>query len=277
MKAGAYFLIMFLFGSVIVLTHAFKSSATLSSGDMAFGSSLNRGASTPSNLIFEEKFEGRHPFSKAYSKEVGSWDYALQYVTDPVFKGSKAARFEIRKDQPLIENGKRSEVVIVKGSRGDITKNAWYSFSVYFPSSGYEYDKAREVINQWYQHGTPATSLRTHKDRILLETGNTPETRKRIDLGPIVKDKWQEFVFHFIHSFGADGLIEVWHNGTKVLTHTGGNMYNDVLPKWKIGLYKAAFKYGTSQLDRRIIYFDNIRVGNSNASFKDMTSDIDSK
>src|SRR5207248_11613187 len=119
------------------------------------------------------------------------WDYALQF-TSPAFQGQKSARFEIRQDQPLVNDGKRAEIVIVKGESGDITKNAWYSFAAYFPTDGYEYDSEREVINQWYQNGTPATSLRTQKDRILLESGNTTSTRKDYDLGPIVKDTWQE-------------------------------------------------------------------------------------
>lgn len=227
-------------------------------------------ASTPANLIFSENMEGLTPFSTAHDLDVGDWDYALQFVNSPAFKGAKSARFEIREDQALVARGKRSEVTIVKGSEGHITKNAWYSFAVYFPTVGYEYDDEREVINQWYQDGSPATSLRTHRDRILLESGNTQESRKKYDIGAITKDKWHTFVFHFIHSYGSDGLIEVWFNGTKTLTIKGGNMYDDVLPKWKIGLYKSAFKYGTSDVDRRIIYFDNVRVGNAESTYETM-------
>lgn len=228
-------------------------------------------AGSSAGLVFEETFEGATPFSTAHSKDVGTWDYALQYAVAPVFKGSKSARFEIREDQPLVADGKRSEVVIVKGSDGDITKNTWYSFAVYFPTVGYEYDDQREIINQWYQSGSPATTIRTEEDRILLETGSDPNTSlKQIDIGPIVKDKWHTFVLHFIHSFGSDGSIEVWYDGTKVITQKGGNMYDDVLPKWKIGLYKSAFKNGTSDVNKRIIFYDNIRVGNENATYEDM-------
>jgi len=236
--------------------------------DSTADSSLARGSSA--NLLFEETFEGPSPFSTAHSFDVGTWKYALQYVSSPVFRGKKAARFEIRKDQPLVSGGKRSEVVIVKGADGEIKKNTWYAFAVYFPSVGYEIDREREVINQWYQNGSPATSLRTQKDRILLETGNTTNSRRQIDIAPITKNKWHTFVFHFIHSYKSDGLIELWHNGKKVLTVHGGNMYDDVLPKWKIGLYKSAFKHGTSDVSKRIIYFDNVRVGDGTATYADL-------
>ena len=226
--------------------------------------------SSSTELLFEETFEGPDPFSTAHSMDVGDWDYALQFVNSPAFEGSRSARFEIRADQELVSSGKRSEVVIVKGADGEIAENTWYSFAVYFPTDGYAYDSEREIINQWYQGGSPATTLRTDEDRILLETGNELDNRERIDIGPIIKDTWHTFVLHFIHSHGSDGLIEVWYNGDKIITHRGGNMYDDVLPKWKIGLYKSAFKHGTSDVDKRVIFYDHIKVGDENVTYADM-------
>ncbi|GAA4305160.1 hypothetical protein GCM10023183_19090 [Nibribacter koreensis] len=244
------------------------------------------GKTTTGNLLFEETFEQGAPFASAHGKEVGDWDYALQYVSSPVFKGTKACRFEIRQEQALVKDGKRAEVTVV----GPVTsKERWYSFAVYFPAEGFAKDTAREIISQWYQRAdkhlgeksaSPATALRINKDRFILDTGFnanlvsngiTPESKKRIDLGEVTKDTWHEFVFHFVHSFHEDGLIEVWHNGTKILTHNAGNMYNNaVMPKWKIGLYKAAFKSGTSAVAKRVVYFDNIRVGNEQATYQEM-------
>ena len=133
-------------------------------------------------------------------------------------------------------------------------------------------DRVLDALNmiKWYQDGSPATSIRTQRDRILLESGTSQSNRKKYDLGPIVKNQWQTFVLHFIHSYNSDGLIEIWINGTKKITVTGGNMYNNVLPKWKIGLYKSAFKYGTSDVTRRVIYFDNIRVGGETSTYQSM-------
>ena len=234
-------------------------------------STVRNAANTSSvKVIYEETFEGPDPFSEAYNIEIGEWNYALQYVTKPVFEGNKAACFTIKETQPLVKNGKRAEVTIIKGENLP-GRDMWYSFAAYFPSDGFAYDETQEMINQWYQDGSPATGLRINRDRFYLLTGNEMDSRKKLDLGQVTKDTWHEFVFHFIHSYGTDGLIEVWHNGTKILTHKGGNMYNvDIMPKWKIGLYKSSFKYGTSLVDKRVAYFDNIRVGNEKASLKDM-------
>ncbi len=226
------------------------------------------------NIIYEETVEGLTPFSTAHDWDIGTWDYALQFVNSPVYKGLKSARFEIRVDQPLVASGKRAEITIIKGATEGMAKEMWYSYAVYFPTVGYEYDREREIINQWYQSGSPATSLRTQNDRILLESGNSTSNRKKYDVGAITKDTWNTFVIHFIHSYGSDGLIELWFNGTKKLTIIGGNMYNDILPKWKIGLYKSAFKSGTSDVTRRIIYFDNVRVGNNLSTYETMKPEL---
>lgn len=223
------------------------------------------------NLLYEEDFEGATPFSTAHSIEVGDWDYAMNFVTEPVaFEGRKSVRFEIREDQELVKTGKRAEACIVKGSEGEVGKEAWYSYAVLCPSVGYEYDTDREIINQWYQDGSPSMTIRTEEDRFLLEAGNTPDDRKEYDLGAIKKDSWTTFVMHVIHSFGSDGLIEIWRDGVKTVTVNGGNMYDGILPKFKVGLYKSGFKYDLSLVERRVIYFDNIRVGNEKATYRDM-------
>lgn len=224
-----------------------------------------------SSVIFFEAFEGAHPFGKAYRLETGDWPYALQYVDKPGYPDNKCARFEIRKDQPLIENGKRSEVTIIKHLPG---REMWYSFSVHFPTDGFETDTERELISQWYQNGSPATSLRVRQDLLYLESGNERDTRKQHTLTQIKKDRWYELVLHFIHAPTTDGLIEVWLDGTKLLEVRGGNMYNDLLPKWKIGVYKAAFKKDKSVVDKRVVYFDNIKVGNATATLNDMRTEL---
>src|SRR5687768_9715779 len=91
------------------------------------------------NLLYEEDFEGPTPFSTAHSVEVGDWDYAMNFVSDPkAFEGQKSVRFEIREDQELVKTGKRAEACIVKGSEGEVGREAWYSYAVLCPSVGFE-------------------------------------------------------------------------------------------------------------------------------------------
>lgn len=224
---------------------------------------------TKANLIYEETFEGSAPFATAYRKEVGDWEYALQFVSSPVYRGTKSARFEVQADQPLISEGKRSEVSIVRGALGQIPKDVWYSFSAYLPSDGFANDPTLDVISQWYQDGSPAR-LVVKGDKIILEVGSSIEDKTAMELGTATRDMWHEFVFHFVHAHDTDGLVEVWLNQSKVANYSGGNLYTDVLPKWQVGIYKHAFALGTSAETRRVVYFDNIRVGNSLATYNEM-------
>ena len=218
-------------------------------------------------ILVEETFESQRPFDGIHSIEAGSWDYALNYTDTIAFRGKRSVRFEIREKQPLVKNGKRSEAVIIKKLPG---REMWYSFAVLFPTQGFEFDSQREVISQWYQDGTPATSLRVRYDTLFLETGSSPDNRKLFSIARIKKDEWHEVVMHFIHSPGEDGLTEIWYDRVPVMSKRGGNMYDATLPKWKIGLYKASFKHGTSDVSRRVIFFDNVKVGDQFANYEIM-------
>jgi hypothetical protein len=224
-------------------------------------------AATSANYIYQETFEGSTAFSGRHTQFGTS--YAFQMVTNPVFSGAKSGRFELRSSDGEVANGTRAEVIVADPATN---KNRWYSFAAYFPSKDYAYDTESEVISQWWQSSgtTQATSLRVRKDRLILRTGNNSGSLKEIDLGGITKDTWNEYVFHFIHSYGSDGLIEVWKNGNKILTHTGGNMYDTKMPNWKIGIYKASWNSGESLTTKRVLLYDNVRVGNENSSLADM-------
>lgn len=252
-------------------------------------------AATVNSILFDETIEGSDPFSTAQGIENCGLSYALQYVTDPAYQGLRSARFEIRKDQPLVGSSKkvRSEVSIIKGSEDPrFTKEMWYSYAIYFPSTGMEYDATRECITQWYEDGSDETTVRAEKDKAYLEVcppeGSSTFTRYDLfrpsitsasgyttgsptSFVTIPKNSWHQFVFHFIHSIGTDGLIEVWRDGVKIHNITGRNMHLQY-PKWKLGLYKASFLDKSSKQDSRVLYFDNIKVGNSSAILTDMTS-----
>lgn len=221
------------------------------------------------NLIFHETFEGPEPFSTTHNKETGDWEYALQYVDSPVYDRTRSARFEIQHDQPMVAEGKRSEVTIIMGTNGELAKKAWYSFAVYFPSDGFATDTTYDVISQWYKDGSPVRLI-TKRDRFLIDIGSDAGSKEKISVGDLTRDTWHEFIFYFIHSPNSDGHIAVWQNGQQKVARSGGNMYNEFLPKWKIGVYKGAFEIGTSLVTNRVVFFDNIKVGNENATYRDM-------
>lgn len=228
-------------------------------------------SATSANILFEETFEGSDIFSGL--REQFGTSYAFSVANNPVYNGSKSGRFELRDTDPLVSNGTRTEVAFPAQSN----QNRWYAFSVYFPSNGWEKDSKGDVISQWHQGGgkNPSISLRTVYDKLMLDFRMDPSSpQKEYLLNPIAKDTWHTFVMHINHSHGSDGVIEIWHNGEKIFTHKGGNSYDSTYdsPRWKLGIYKSPWnENNTTDVSKRIIYFDEIRMGNENASLAEMT------
>jgi hypothetical protein len=234
--------------------------------------------STFSNLIYQETFEGDAPLS-TYVKLQFVAPYSFTVVSNPVFAGVKSGRLELRDTDPMNNNGTRAEISFPRQA----VQDRWYVFSAYFPSTDFAYDTKDEVISQWYQglNGySSSISLRVRQDRFRLTVIPYPGApSEKIDLGPVAKDTWITFAFHIKHSHASDGLIELWMNGTKALNRWGPNMYEVTsdgtvnTPNWKLGIYKSAWNGDqTSDVSRRVLYLDNIKLGNENATFNEMTS-----
>jgi Polysaccharide lyase len=226
---------------------------------------------TSANILIEETFEGSSPLSTFHGKEILPTSYSFQVVGTPVYDGSKAGRIELRDSDPLESNGTRAEMVVIKDK---MQKEMWFSFSAYFPAEYYQNDSKPEIISQWHQSGgtSPPSYLEIQNDALAFEVANKTDGHVRYELGKLIKNQWQQFTFHYIQSNGTDGLVEIWHNGNKVVTHKGGNIYAlSNLPKWKVGIYKWKWNgTGTTDVSKRVAFFDNIRVGTSKATLAEM-------
>ncbi|RZK45791.1 MAG: hypothetical protein EOO94_03765, partial [Pedobacter sp.] len=227
------------------------------------------------NILHRENFEGSTAFAGLNTQFEASHTFA--FATSPVFQGKKSGRFELRDTDPENNGGTRAEAVFPV-----ITNlNRWYSFAVYFPSADFKPDSEDELIGQWKQHErktSSAISLRIKEDRFRLTVIPVyMQASEKIDLGPVVKDKWLSFVFHIKHSSGTDGVLELWIDGKKVVSRNGSNMYkpgvepNMTNPEWKVGIYKSGWNgTQTSLTSKRVLYYDDIKVGSENATYSEM-------
>ncbi|WP_461490977.1 polysaccharide lyase [Pontibacter sp. HJ8] len=223
------------------------------------------------NILFTETFDGNDPLATAVSLQTGT-EHGFKIVPDPVYRRAKSGRFELRATDPMVHRGKRSELFVTNRTTHN---ERWYSFAAFFPANSYTTDTSNELISQWHQNGSPPISLRIVNDRFYLRVlHNSKDTSwKVLDLAPVTKDTWHEFIFHIVHSAGNDALIEVWHNGQKLVHYTGrNNIESEKMPYWKIGIYKAKWNNSRTDSDLRVVYFDDISVGNEHASFAEMTS-----
>jgi hypothetical protein len=185
------------------------------------------------------------------------------------FDGDSSARFELRDTDAMNNNGTRAEITFPMMTNN----NRWYSFAAYFPSAYYAYDTKDEVINQWHQGGglTPALCIRTRKDKMYMRVMGT----LWLDLGFIPKDAWHSYVMHINHASDSTGRVEMWKDGTKILDYSGQNMYvvggSTINPNWKLGVYKSGWNDNeTTDTDIRVLYFDDIKMGDEDATYADM-------
>ncbi|RZJ77944.1 MAG: hypothetical protein EOO20_28335, partial [Chryseobacterium sp.] len=95
-------------------------------------------------------------------------------------------------------------------------------------------------------------------------------TFERIDLGPITKNEWSDFVFHINWAHNEKGVVELWKNNKMLYSRINkANCYNDKLyPYFKIGIYKWDWEgKSESTTSERTIFIDEVRIGNSKANY----------
>ncbi len=241
-----------------------------------------------SNLLIESTFDSgglgtwRRETSAPHSVQV------VNSLTDPT---NQVAKFELRKDDPEVGLGRRSELTRISDPIGS---NRWYGFRIML-EPGYQDDPSSyEIVAQWHDvpdrnlgesYRNPPLALfvrngnwrvRSRWDSKPLTVGNIPEGRAIVWEGPYQAGVWTDWVFHVKWSSGTDGLVEVWKDGVKVGTQQGPSTYNDQIgPYFKYGMYKADWNGSVNPTPSiittpRISYFDEVRVGDAGATYEDV-------
>ncbi|MEO1669845.1 MAG: polysaccharide lyase [Cyanobacteria bacterium J06631_2] len=234
---------------------------------------------TAQETIFKDDFE---------LAKIEQWDqefcceHSVDFVTVTENLGQERAtylKFELRKNDPELNLGKRSELALKSVSLSSLYT---YSFSLFLPRN-YEADRSFEILAQW--HGlpdfelgetwrSPPLALRTENGRFKLErnwdeeqvTVNSDRQQELIDLGAYTPGKLTDWQFQVFWSPQADGSIKVWQNNALVWSHQGANTYNDRQgPYFKIGIYKPDWKYQPekSSVSNRTVYFDDVLITNN--------------
>lgn len=214
--------------------------------------------------------------------------YSGEIVSSPTRLGNYAAKFTLNRNDPYVETGKRAE--LKRYGVGNMGSEYWYGFSIYIPNDWVK-DTAPEMVTQWHNRPDlwfgegwlyPPLFLLISGDK--WKIGNMWDSRivtqknniaGKDDLwsGAYKKGEWTDWVFRIKWSHKSDGLIEAWKDGVQIINKRGPNTYNDLLgPFFKVGIYKYPWKSGTptSIVDKRVLYFDEVRVGNASASYKDL-------
>jgi hypothetical protein len=219
------------------------------------------------NLLWADNLEGLLSYFSGVSVQT-STSYGITRVTSPIFQGYKSARFELRASDNETNGGTRAEISFQPATN----LNRWYSFALYAPAEQFKWDDEDDCLIQFHQGDgeTPALCLRVREDRIYIRILGVWN-----DLGVFEKNSWQSYVMHIKHSTGSGGLIELWRNGVKLMNRYGANMTSvdddEHNPSLKLGIYKSAWNgSSTTETSTRVIYYDDIKIGNEYATYEDM-------
>jgi hypothetical protein len=187
---------------------------------------------------------------------------------DPVRAGGAAARFELRRDDPVINEGTRAELA---GTLEPPGADRWYAFSIYLPKS-WARDRSPEILAQWHQRsleGNPPLAIATYKGtwEILATSQGHAED---VITGAYRTGRWTDWLVHVKWSAGADGLVQVWQDGRPIAGLTakrGPNSYPDKGGVYlKVGIYKWDWsKKRPSDTTKRLMFLDELRVASTRA------------
>ncbi|NPV90436.1 MAG: hypothetical protein HPY50_06665 [Firmicutes bacterium] len=210
-----------------------------------------------------------------------SWKYA-EY-------GMPAYRFELRRNDYDVNNGKRSEISKIIPET-PLEENTYY-FDILLPSGGNEEylidPKCGDILVQWHnvpdpgeEWTIPPLALQTYGERYKLHLAWDKDKYsttskilsngqcKEYDLGSLTEDKgrYVQWAFHVKWGWekSQDPILEVYKDGEKILDLSGQpNTMNDEHGVCqKIGIYKSSWteQPESSIIDRRVVYYNNVHV-----------------
>lgn len=218
---------------------------------------------TRQNIVFEASFDGSKPFmteNELYKQACCS--YSVTQSKSIVRSGDGSFRAEVRGTDKSTSSGYRAEFITAFGKQTE----AWYGYSTYFEN--WNSFSGGEHVIQWHppsDDGSADLSLQTAANKFdVVRSINGTNYRQSGTLKPIVSNRWYDFVWHVKWSTGNDGLIELWIDGEKYYSFTGRTASIGT-PYFKFGINRW-----NMENSNRILYYDNLRIGNEKATYNDV-------
>lgn len=214
---------------------------------------------TRQGLLLDAGFEGSTPFAGMSTVQTAT-SYGITASTAQYNEGSKSFKSTVLKTDPSISSGYRSEITFPGISdQGEM----WYGYSTYFESI----PLGGGHVIQWHpnnSNGSATLSLWTGDGKFMVVRNPSGTNINYYQPNPqaIVARKWYDIVWHVKWSSSSTGLIEMWIDGVKYFSYTGVTAQTGVYLKLGQNLWVRN--------NDGIIYYDNLRIGGSNASYADV-------
>jgi chitodextrinase len=284
--------------------HYIKEAAIVGNYEMGLSAPINQGAGTVTyevrslpdtserqHLLFDQGFEGENAWGNFKTGQDAGHAWSRQLSDTNAHEGTHSFRAEVRSGcDGFQSSGYRSEIEPMNIQDTGIM---WYGFSIYFdtPFSGSNWTgSASGHYIQWHPNngsGSATMALMGSDGKWNLVTnpsggggGVHHNTNTAITRG------WHHFVFK-VNWSNTNGYVKVWIDGNLVydLAHgASSSYYGSETLNWntagrylKIGMNRwgncnTSACSGGSQgpCDTWILYYDNIRIGDAQATYNDV-------
>lgn len=246
-------------------------------------------------MIHKEDFECK--LSSVVMKESPGNPYNITYRNPKV--DDMAIRFELRRNDQNVYGSKRSEVAWIIPGEFEPGAERIIKFKMYLPDGDERYEPdvdengkvcGSEIVFQLHnvpdegeEWTYPPFYVKTIGDKYevcVVWDEKEKSTNSALDAeGKVIREvtdqsfiedigKWVDWMVHIRYGWTPEhqAFTRVYRNGQMLFNHEGPNTTNDQKePIFKIGLYKwdwAQPNGGTSKLDKRVIYYDKVRIVN---------------
>lgn len=227
-------------------------------------------------ISLDEIFTNKVVSRMGISTEISDQPHSLTFEKE---NKENVARFELRKNDPIVSNGKRSEITI---NCTELLQEKIYDFYVKLPSTHVN-DEMEDVLVQWHKtkdsydnHTSPCLAISTKNGnwKIGISYNENRVTTDNSDLTYIDLynnsynedlNKWVHFTVKvkFGYSVSLKPYIEIYKDGLLVVSYYGPNCDNDLsAPYFKFGIYKYGWNDEPIETvtDTRVVYFKNVSI-----------------
>lgn len=216
--------------------------------------------------LFESSFEDEQDPFRGWATDQHCCSYSLQVTDRQSTNGSKSVRLEVRKTDRKTSRSIRSELVRKPHQQG-VTR--WYGFNMYLED--WVDDIAGEHVFQWHPNnltGSATAALWTSSGRFIFQT-NAGGSAGNIyhDLGPIESNRWIAWVIHARWANDTTGFLKVWKDGELVMDRKHFITCPPEGIYFKLGINKFGWEDQPSSTNRRVLYFDEVRIGDEAVDF----------
>lgn len=217
-------------------------------------------------LLVESGFEGNKPFVE-WANDQHCCAYSVTTTAQQASAGSRALRIEVRDSDPPTSGSIRAQ--LVQEVDEPITER-WYGFNMFLEN--WVTDTAGESAVEWHPDNGQrinAASLWVSGGSYVLQVDRdgTGTTSDYLDLGPVVSDRWVSWVVHVRWTVDQTGFLQVWKNDSLMVDRKGVRTCSPDGVYFKLGLDKFGWGSQPSHVSKRVVYYDEIRIGDERANY----------